>query len=49
MLNLINPIKFKVKKRIEKIKLNQIKQGINCFSDFIVVKNKNDLTVYDRN
>ncbi len=40
MLSLINPIKFKIKKRTEKIKLNKIKEGINCFNDFIIVKKK---------
>ena len=49
MLSLINPIKFKIKKKTEKIKLNKIKEGINCFNDFIIVKKKNNLTVFDRN
>ncbi len=49
MLSLINPIKFKIKKRTEKIKLNKIKEGINCFNDFIIVKKKNNLNVFDRN
>ena len=35
MLSLIKPINFKIKKRVQKIKLNKIKEKINCFDDFI--------------
>tara|TARA_A100001011_G_scaffold47915_1_gene45365 strand:- start:2292 stop:3980 length:1689 start_codon:yes stop_codon:yes gene_type:complete len=49
MLSLIKPINFKVKKRDQKIKLDKIKQGVNCFDDFIILKKNQKLTVYDRN
>jgi len=49
MLSLIKPINFKIKKRVQKIKLNKIKEKINCFDDFIIFKKNQELTVYDRN
>ena len=49
MLSLIKPINFKVKKRDQKIKLDKIKQGVNCFDEFIILKKNQKLTVYDRN
>ena len=40
---------YKIDRKYEKIKLNEIKQGINCLTNFIIVKKEKSYFVYDRN
>ena len=49
MLNLVKELPYQIKKQNKKINLNDIKEGINSFDEFIVTVLNKDITVYDRN
>jgi CMP-N-acetylneuraminate monooxygenase len=48
MFKLTKPLNYKIEKNYIKIKLDEIKKGVNCFKDFIIVKKKSKYFVYDR-
>ena len=48
MFKLIKNLDYKIEKNYIKIKLDEIKQGVNCLKDFIIVKKDKKYSVYDR-
>ena len=48
MFKNLGKIEYKVNSQIIKIELNQINEGVNFTEEFIVFKNKDELSIYDR-
>lgn len=49
MFNLLKSIDYKKKKKVKKISLKDIVKGENSFDEFIIIREDNDILVYDRN
>lgn len=49
MFNLLKPIDYIKNNKLKKILLKDISEGENSFDEFIIVRKKNDISVYNRN
>ena len=49
MFNLLKPIDYIKNNKLKKILLKYISEGENSFDEFIIVRKKNDISVYNRN
>ena len=48
MFNLLGNINYSIKKKYSRIDITEIKEGLNCLDDYIILKKNNQFDAYDR-